>query len=84
MSYPVTKCRCARCYVGSSKLWQHAASALAVLLVVLATLFTFSTRDAGLQGTLPACVEEDGSGQSYMCVWIDPDTGNTYLNNAGM
>lgn len=81
MSYPVINCRCTRCYVGSDQFWQHVASALVVLLVVLATLFTTTSRDAGLLGTLPVCVEEDGSGQDYMCVWIDPDTGNKYVNN---
>lgn len=81
MSYPVTSCRCRRCYVGSATFWQHVASALVVLLVVLATVLTAQARDSSLHSTLPTCVEEDGSGQDYMCVWIDPDTGNKYLNN---
>ena len=84
MSYPSTKCRCTRCYAGSDKFWQHVAGALVVLLLVLATVLTTQARDSTLLGTLPACVEEDGSGQDYMCMWTDPDTGNKYVNNAGM
>ena len=81
MSYPYTKCRCTRCYAGTDSFWQAVAGALVVLLLVLATVLTTQARDSSLHSTLPACVEEDGSGQNYMCVWTDPDTGNTYLNN---
>jgi hypothetical protein len=34
----------------------------------------------GLYDPLPRCAEEDGSDVDGFCVWVDPDTGDMYVN----
>lgn len=81
MSYPVTPCQCITCHT-SRKLYRHLGLiAVALIAVVLAVLGTVAMVDSNRVSTLPACIEEDGSGQNYTCVWTDPDTGNLYINN---
>ena len=81
MSYPVISCNCGTCQ-DSRKLARHLALiAVAFVLLVAAVLSLSAVVDSNRVSTLPACIEEDGSGQNYKCVWTDPDTGNLYINN---
>lgn len=81
MIYHTTKCNCGTCQ-DSRKLHRHLALiAIGFIALVLAVLGTVAMTDSNRISTLPACIEEDGSGQNYMCVWTNPRTGLTYINN---
>lgn len=36
--------------------------------------------DLTANADIPRCAYEDGSDVDGLCVWIDPDTGDAYLN----
>jgi hypothetical protein len=48
-------------------------NALLAALLIVSSTWTVDGVD------YPQCVNEDGSGTTTPCVWIDPDTGDHYL-----
>lgn len=67
------------------------AAPLAVLAMGTSMALGFVTSPIAPAGTahasgdtvtveLPRCEEEDGSDVDRLCAWIDPDTGNVFIN----
>lgn len=60
---------------------KHITYSMLTTLSILAGLFGVWTAAAEPPAPpLPRCQEEDGSDIDGVCVWIDPDTGNSYIN----
>ena len=53
------------------------AVAVAASLTIGYTVGDFDPKPAQ---ALPICQLEDGSDVDGQCIWIDPDTGNAYIN----
>jgi len=59
---------------------KRALAAIAIVALSYACTGTGKAHAIPVLIDVPQCATEDGSDVDGLCVWIDPDTGNAYLN----
>lgn len=53
------------------------------IILALAQIHEASAKADDVWVLMTRCQTEDGSDVDGVCVWVDPDTGDGYINNTG-